>query len=179
MTQIFSTGFGPYTFPGDTITAERDGFTITATVHADSHHGAPWEECDGHGPVSDWRNYNYRGYYNKRPGELLLCEDHGRARFYDFKEACRIALRDGWGFLPHPLTIERDTPSNGDYTACGGWARAGDFSAYDPQNFNRAEFTRCNWSKDWHGSHCDTYFSGVLVSLASDGESVTVGRFYS
>lgn len=56
----------------------------------DQDHGAPWEECDGHGPVSGWTRRD------KLPGELLLNESHGDKRYYDFAEACRIALRDGW-----------------------------------------------------------------------------------
>ena len=132
--QTFSTGFGAYTYDGDSITATRDDFTYTATVHHDSYHGAPWDDCDGHGPVSDWTNRD------KLPGELILTSHTraGQRRYYDFAEACRIARRDGWGFLPHRLTIERDTPSKGDGRACGGWARADYFAAYDSQNFNRA-----------------------------------------
>lgn len=33
----------------------RDGFTLRAHIKHDGDTGAPWEEHDGHGPVSDWR----------------------------------------------------------------------------------------------------------------------------
>ena len=52
---------------------------------------APWKEFDGHGIVSDWTSRD------KAPGELILCEDHGTKRFYDFAETCKLARKD-WGF---------------------------------------------------------------------------------
>jgi hypothetical protein len=62
-------------------------------VH-DADHGAPWDEQDGHGPVSDWRDKD-----SKRAGErVLVVEDRrSKARFYDFAAAVKIAKRDGWG----------------------------------------------------------------------------------
>lgn len=70
---------------------EKDGFTFRVTKEHDHDAGTPWEREDGHGPVSDWTRRD------KMPGELILNTDHGYKRFYDFAEACRIALRDGWG----------------------------------------------------------------------------------
>jgi hypothetical protein len=70
---------------------ELDGFTLTATVEADTTMGAPWDEHDGHGSVTDWTTRD------KHPGELELCEDRGSRRFYDYREACHLARRDGWG----------------------------------------------------------------------------------
>ena len=65
--------------------------TFAVEIHEDSDHGAPWVEYDGHGPVTGWLSRN------KRPDELVLNTDRGQKRFYNFKEACTIALRDGWG----------------------------------------------------------------------------------
>lgn len=95
--EIFKQGFGRYTCDGDTIEAEFSGFRFVATVHRDTDHGAPWEESDGHGPVSDWTRRD------KNPGELVLCSDRGSKRFYDFAEACRIARREGWGCEPYDI----------------------------------------------------------------------------
>lgn len=53
--------------------------------------GAPWEEHDGHGPVSVWTTRK------KKPGEWVMSQDHHHRRYYDFEEAMRIAKRDGWG----------------------------------------------------------------------------------
>lgn len=66
-------------------------FTFRVEIPHSMDHGAPWEEEDGHGPVSDWTTRD------KQPGELVLNSDRHSKRYYDFAEACRIALRDGWG----------------------------------------------------------------------------------
>ena len=87
----------------DTITSGRHVFRIT--IEDDTDHGAPWENADGHGPVSDWRPvYNrHTGCKDKKPGEVILSHDGQSARFYDFAEATRIAKRDGWGLAPDAL----------------------------------------------------------------------------
>lgn len=99
---IFATGFGSYTYAGDSITVENDGWTFTATVHHDDTMGAPWKEHDGHGEVSDWTRRD------KAPGELVLSSDRDSKRFYDFASACALALRDGWGSPPYD--VEGETP---------------------------------------------------------------------
>lgn len=73
---------------------EHDGATYARRAEEDTCHGAPWEEEDGHGPVSGWERRE------KSPGEMILVEDHGARRFYDFAEAVRIARRDGWDAEP-------------------------------------------------------------------------------
>lgn len=66
--------------------------TFAVIIHDDSGDmGAPWDNEDGHGPVTGWVSRD------KRPDELVLNTDRGQKRFYNFKEACAIALRDGWG----------------------------------------------------------------------------------
>jgi hypothetical protein len=65
--------------------------TFAVEVHIDHDSGAPWEDCEGHGPVTGWVRRN------KRPDELILNSANGEYRYYNFKEACAIALRDGWG----------------------------------------------------------------------------------
>jgi hypothetical protein len=88
---MFVEKFDRYVCHGESISCEVEGFTITATIEADTDMGPPWEEHDGHGPVSAWTSRN------KRPGERTLNEDHGSRRFYDFAEAVKIARADGWG----------------------------------------------------------------------------------
>lgn len=90
---IFTQAFNSFAGHGDKITAEHDGFKLVATIHADDNSDAPWKRDDGHGPVSDWRAKD-----SKRAGERILNQDGGKARFYDFAKACKIALRDGWGY---------------------------------------------------------------------------------
>jgi hypothetical protein len=75
----------------DSFTFMHEGRDFVATLHHDSYHGAPWDECDGHGPVTGWTRRD------KRPGEMVLSEDRGSRRYYDFAEATEIAKRDGWG----------------------------------------------------------------------------------
>lgn len=72
-------------------TITYSGLTFAVRTEDDTDHGAPWDECDGHGVVSQWTTRS------KYPGELVLCEDRGQRRFYDFAASMRIAKRDGWG----------------------------------------------------------------------------------
>ena len=58
---------------------------------------SPWEQCDGHGPVSEWTSRD------KAAGERVLCSDHGRKRYYDFAAAIQLAKSDGWGLATDKL----------------------------------------------------------------------------
>lgn len=86
-----------------------DGRIFRISIIADDTAGTPWENEDGHGPVSDFTQRP------KRPGELYVSGIFQRnrpwARFYDFQEACKIARRDGWGVSPHSEHVE--TGANG------------------------------------------------------------------
>lgn len=75
-------------------------FTFRVTVEQDTDSGAPWENEDGHGPVSEWVTRD------KRPGELVLNTDRNSKRFYDFAEACRQALAGGWDAKPYNTGAE-------------------------------------------------------------------------
>ena len=76
---------------GDGDTFEHKGRTYRVEFPYDDSHGAPWEECDGHGVVSDWTTRD------KAPGERVLVSDRSSKRYYDIAETMRIAKRDGWG----------------------------------------------------------------------------------
>lgn len=99
------------------------GRTFRVEAERDDDMGPPWEENDGHGEVSDWTTRD------KGPGELVLSADRFSKRYYDFAGACRIARRDGWGFLPEPLVTTK--------TVAGWTAKAGAFTATDT-NINKA-----------------------------------------
>lgn len=75
-------------------TFTRGGRALSVSIESDDDSGAPWENEDGHGDVSDWTTRD------KLPGEMVLSTDHGSKRFYDFAGACQLARRDGWGWLP-------------------------------------------------------------------------------
>jgi hypothetical protein len=79
---------------------ERHGLTFKIEHHYDQDSAQPWKECDGHGPVSGWETRD------KRSGELVLNTDRHGKRFYDYAEACRIALRDGWNAAPYDVPGE-------------------------------------------------------------------------
>lgn len=78
---------------------EYSGHKFRVTAYHDDCMGAPWEEHDGHGIISDWTTRD------KAPGELVLASDRGSNRYYDFAETVKIARRDGWGFLSGELEI--------------------------------------------------------------------------
>lgn len=68
---------------------EHNGRSFMVHLEHDESHGSPWTEEDGHGPVSNWRSRE-----SKRPWERILCEDRRSVRFYDMREATKIARRD-------------------------------------------------------------------------------------
>lgn len=92
-----------------------NGLTFSVNLEPDDCHGAPWEECDGHGPVSDWTSRD------KLPGERVLNSDRGSYRYYDVAEATRIAKADCWGIGTARLDAWRERigqePTRGQITA--------------------------------------------------------------
>lgn len=172
--------FGKYPGEGSTSTVDIDGFTLTATIERDNYMGAPWDNDDGHGPVSGWTSRS------KRAGEIVLNEDRGQHRFYDFQEAVKLAKKDGWGWLPGKLVYEKDA------TGEGGRATCGEFTAYDPENFNTAisevySLHRATMSTNKYAAKaalrdfkalkawCDDewYYVGVVISATYDGYEIS------
>lgn len=82
----------------DDFTLEVEGLTFGVEVRRDDTIGAPWEEHDCHGPVSEWRHGR-----EKSAGERVLCQDRGSYRFYDVRGALARAKREGWGLAPNAL----------------------------------------------------------------------------
>jgi hypothetical protein len=78
-------------------------FTIRVRTEQDCDVGAPWEECDGHGPVSEWTTRD------KAPGERVLCSDRRSKRYYDFAAAVAEARRDGWDCAPYHAALPNET----------------------------------------------------------------------
>ena len=78
--------------------------TFKVAFLEDSDMAPPWENSDGHGPVSEWTTRD------KKPGEAVLCYNRASKRYYDWAEATRIAKRDNWGISEEQLkawTLER------------------------------------------------------------------------
>lgn len=69
----------------------NNGFYAIVKIEYDDDYGPPWENCDGHGVISDWER---RSNTN---GRWTLAEDGYSRRYYDWKETLKIAKRDGWG----------------------------------------------------------------------------------
>lgn len=74
---------------------EHEGMQFAVSITDDPYMGTPWENCEGHGPVSDWERRS------KRPGELILCSERDSRRFYDLQEAMKLAKKEGWDAEPY------------------------------------------------------------------------------
>jgi hypothetical protein len=99
-----------------------DGFAYLCEVYPDEDMGAPWDEHDGHGIVSDWTSRT------KMPGELILNQDRGSFRYYDFAASCQKAREEGWNAAPYDVPGE--TPRQraakaamADYKHLRAWCR--------------------------------------------------------
>lgn len=91
----FEESFGRYDGPEDKIDVDLpDGTTARATLVFDQDHEAPWDDGDGRGIVSDWRDKD-----TKTPGERVLYEsDRGtRVRFFDVQGTMQKAKDESWG----------------------------------------------------------------------------------
>lgn len=114
---MFTKGFDTYACFGDTITTKEGPFVVTARIVHDEFMGPPWEEHDGHGPVSPWTRRP------KAPGERVLHEDRGSYRYYDWQEAIKIAKRDGWGFGEGTKGQQAVRAVQADFEAMRAWCR--------------------------------------------------------
>lgn len=85
----------------EVIRVGKDRKAFAWKLESDEDHGAPWDECDGHGDVSDWTRRD------KAPGEFVLSRGRDVKRFYDFAGACRKARAEAWGSLPGDLQTRK------------------------------------------------------------------------
>jgi hypothetical protein len=103
-------------------TIETNGYRFGVYTAPDQDHGAPWEEFDGHGVISEWTRRS------KQPGERVLCEDRGSFRYYDLRASMALARRDNWGCgdasHAHRTDGERAACAvEQDYRYLRGWCR--------------------------------------------------------
>ena len=140
MENKFKSSFDNVLSHGDYIDAEVDGFDIRARIEIDTDVQSPWEDEDGHGPVSEWVARK------KRPYERLLIKDGNSARYYDYADAIRIAKKENW-----------DAPPYGEGTKAEQARRAVD------RDF---EVTKAWFNNEWHW--CSVILSisknGLLLS---------------
>jgi len=112
---------------GDSVTVTLGAWELVAQMAHDPDMGAPWEEHDGHGDVTDWTRRD------KLPGELVLVSDDRSSRFYDFAGACAKARLEGWRSGDDSERARKGEPDNGtkrqiaaraamaDYKRLKGW----------------------------------------------------------
>lgn len=129
----------------------HEGRSFVVNLYPDDSHGAPWDECDGHGPVRELDP----GEPLQR-GEVLLYDDpRGRDRWvYGFGAALVQAQREGWGLNPEDLQRLHDRigrkPTKGQI---------------------RAEAVRKDMRYLWGYLAQDWCYTGVCVQLIGpDGE---------
>jgi hypothetical protein len=83
-----------------------DGFSFEVKIERDDDMGAPWEEHDGHGIVSEWTSRE------AEPGERVLVSDNygGSRRYYDIDASIDKALAEGWDAEPYHAAFPNESP---------------------------------------------------------------------
>ena len=151
-------------------TFDHKGRTYSVTIERDYDHGHPWDEECGHGPVSEWTTRP------KHPGELILCEERGKRRYYDFAEACRIALADGWDAEPYNTGTKRQQATRAamaDFDTLRRYAKDDWYYV----GVVVTQLCKCcqkesDWSESMWGidSESDVYIESLLPELAEEIE---------
>jgi hypothetical protein len=145
----------------DDDTFEVRGYRFRVRFPPDEDHGAPWEDYDGHGIVSDWTTRS------KRAGERVLSEDHNSKRYYDVAASIKIAKKDQWGPIHCAICDKSDHgPYDQQY---GPHAKDHNFTA-EPAGITAAraverdyEFLRGWCNDEWH-------YCGVVVTLIEEDD---------
>jgi hypothetical protein len=65
-----------------------------------------------------------------------------------------------------------------DWQALDAGTESASFFRYRGELYDLANFTRLENTPGWEGGFADTFFSGILVRLTNDGDSVIVGTYY-
>lgn len=126
------------------------GVSFSLTTEPDDDADAPWDREDGHGPVRYARN--------KAAGDLFLHHGWRADRFYGYAEACRLALKDGWGYGGKGVAE---------------WQATGLTKRQIAANAARADFERMRaWCND------EWYYCGVIVTML-DGNDEPMGTEFS
>lgn len=144
---------------------DHNGKSFRVRYETDQDSGAPWDECDGHGVISDWTTRS------KRPGERVLSEDGRSRRYYDVTATLAIARRDGWGTGDgrKPKESARQYVAravDADFTYCHGWAN--EYWHYLCVVVSLASDKQVSTSLCGVESHDDRYPSIVARELADE-----------
>lgn len=99
----------------ETITVQGRDFAVMVEPD-EGGMGAPWEECDGHGIVSEWTSRD------KRAGERVLSRDRSSYLYYDVAATMRKARAEGWGSNLTGSVRERAAKAvEADFGYCQRW----------------------------------------------------------
>jgi hypothetical protein len=161
-----------------TDTIEHNGHTMLVQWFYDQHTGAPWEECDGHGPVSEWTSRA------KRPGEWVLSSDGRKHRYYDAQKATQEAKRDGWNTKPYTW------PTKGAQAAAAvladyeylrrwcddQWHYCGISVTLLDEEGNETHISHALWSLE---SEDHDYHQHIIQELADECDREAVGSVYA
>jgi hypothetical protein len=97
---------------------EEDGKQYRVDYSYDNTIGAPWEEYDGHGVVSEWTTRE------KRPSERVLASEGRTRRYYDVALSQMRAISDGWVAAPYDVGTPRQRAARAveaDYRRLKAW----------------------------------------------------------
>lgn len=138
-------------------TLEYRGLRFTVTTEPDLDTGPPWEDCDGHGVVTDWVHHDseqdtYASDYENPLKFLVLSRDHGSTRYYDVQASLRKARAEQWGLSDKELQQLRLTEL----------ARTGQEPSADEIR-NRAMLLDYQYLRGW--CQDDWRYVGVVVTL--------------
>ena len=125
----------------------------------DTDHGAPWDEEDGHGPVTDWTSRD------KHPGELILNTDRGSRRYYDFASAVKQARAEGWNTKPYNWPTkgaQAAAAALADFERMRGWANDDWHYCGIVVKLDGTDFEASLWGIE---SDCDDYHEEVIEDL--------------
>ena len=91
----------------------------------------------------------------------------------------KIQTDSKWKFFLYGNEVPRRVYTGFDYLdedeRSGGWLR------YRKKWYHISEFMRCQGDQfgAWHGYLGDSFFSGALIKVSSDGERYMIGTYYS
>lgn len=109
---IFIQGFDRYVCMGDTITAEFEGFTFTATLYQDDDSKSPEERQDGFWPSLDPESAGYIGAKSQRTLERHMA--HAKHVMAEWEAG-------NWGYCGVAVTVSRDDIDLTDQYAHAVW----------------------------------------------------------
>ena len=145
-----------------TDTIENHGKTYRIEWVTDYDAGAPWENSDCHGIVTDWTSRP------KKPGERILNRSRGEYRYYDYQQTMTDAVRV-WGCKPGPDAVE-SVERDFEYLRawCNDeWHYCGIIVTLLDEDGEETDISASLWGIE---SDCDGYHATVIRDLIGDCE---------